>query len=151
MTARGSIARFLTLAAAGLALGVSVVAQAQQSQLPDEVRAWLERDQVQRWAGLIRSGQERFNEGSCYRCHGENGTGGDFGPDLTDADWVQSDGSLEGIRETIFWGVRRRDISDPEARFEMNPQGGMNLEWEEVRALAAYVWSLSNGDHLPRR
>ena len=27
----------------------------------------------------------------------------------------------------------------------------MNLEWDEIRALAAYVWSLSNGDFIPRR
>ncbi|NKB90593.1 MAG: hypothetical protein GKS06_20495 [Acidobacteria bacterium] len=72
-------------------------------------------------------------------------------PDLTDAEWVQSDGSLEGIRETIMWGVRRRDFADESRRFEMNPAGGMNLEWEEMAAVAAYVWSMENGTFLPSR
>jgi len=26
----------------------------------------------------------------------------------------------------------------------MNPQGGMNITWDQTRALAAYVWSLTN-------
>lgn len=84
-------------------------------------------------------------EGSCTRCHGEGGAGGQWAPDLTDDEWVQSDGSLEGIREVVSWGVRRRDFADSSRRFEMNPAGGMQLEWDEVRALAAYVWSLQNG------
>ena len=64
---------------------------------------------------------------------------------------MQSDGDLEGVWDTIFWGVRRRDFADESRRFEMNPQGGMELEWDEIGALAAYVWSLNNGDFLPRR
>lgn len=64
------------------------------------------------------------------------------GPDLADDTWLQSGGDLEGIRETIFWGVRRRDFADSSHRFEMNP------EWEDSDALAAYVWSLSNGSVL---
>ena len=78
---------------------------------------------------MIQTGEELFSEGSCANCHGEGGSGGRFGPDLTDAAWVQGDGDLEGIRQVIFWGVRRRDFDDPDRRFEMNPQGGMDLEW----------------------
>lgn len=122
---------------------------AQAPTLPDEVSEWLARDQAQRWALMIQQGDSIFNSGSCARCHGEAGAGGRFGPDLTDAEWVQSDGSLEGIRETIFWGVRRRDFSDETRRFEMNPGGGLNLEWNQYAALAAYVWSLSNETQLP--
>ena len=142
----------LTIAVALLLGMIGVYVQGQQApQLPEEVATWMERDQMQRWANMIRTGQEKFAEGSCARCHGEGGTGGDWGPDLTDAEWVQSDGSLEGIWETIFWGVRRRDFDDPGRRFEMNPQGGMDLERDEVGALAAYVWSLNNGGFLSRR
>ena len=32
---------------------------------------------------------------SCVGCHGDGGTGGQWGPDLTDDVWVQSDGTLE--------------------------------------------------------
>ncbi len=56
-----------------------------------------------------------------------------------------------GIRETVFWGVRRREFADASPRFQMNPGGGMDLEWEDFDALAAYVWSLNNGTFLPER
>lgn len=98
---------------------------------------------------LIQEGDSIFNAGSCHRCHGPAGSGGTNGPDLTDATWVQGDGSLEAIRETIFWGVRRSAMADPSWRFEMNPGGGIELAWEQYASLAAYVWSLSNGTHLP--
>ncbi len=135
---------------AGVALPRGVAAQ-EAPTLPDEVRGWLEADQLQRWAALIEEGDSLFNSGSCRRCHGVAGVGGRNGPDLSDGEWVQSDGTLAGIRETIFWGVRRRDFSDPAWRFQMNPGGGLDLEWNQYRALAAYVWSLSNGSFLPNR
>lgn len=128
-----------------------VHAQQERPQLPPEVKTWLERDQMARWASLIETGRDKFAEGSCSSCHGDGGHGGRFAPDLTDDQWVQSDGGLEGIFDTIVWGVRERDFADPNRRFEMNPSGGMLLEWEDIGALAAYVWSLSNGDFLPRR
>jgi len=138
----------------GIALLLPLEPQAttqQPAPLPGEVREWLERDQAQRWATLVDTGRQLFNEGSCARCHGDNGVGGNFGPDLTDDQWVQSEGDLDGIQETILWGVRRRDFGDPPRRFEMNPAGGMQLEWDEIRALAAYVWSLGDGRTQARR
>lgn len=129
----------------------SARAQQQRPELPESVTDWLARDQVQRWAGLLETGKQLFADGSCTMCHGDEGSNGRWGPDLTDADWVQSDGGLAGVRETVMWGVRRRDFVDPNRRFQMNPAGGMNLEEEELDALAAYVWSLSNGTFLPTR
>lgn len=142
-----------TLAFTGLALATLAIpgtAGGQQSmpELPQEVKEWLERDQARRWMNLIEVGEGLYAEGSCSRCHGADGASGRNGPDLTDDVWVQSDGSLEGIWETIFWGVRRRDFHDPDRRFQMNPKGGMDLEWEQMEALTAYVWSLSNGNGL---
>ncbi len=140
---------------AGLFLLFSVIgttalgAQQDDSPLPIGVREWLERDQVQRWAQMIEEGNELFHDRSCVRCHGEGGTEGRWAPDLTDSEWVQSDGDLQGIWETIFWGVKREDLSDSTRRFEMNPGGGARLEWDQLSAVAAYVWSLSNGTYLP--
>lgn len=131
--------------------GDSAAAQQQRAELPDEVKMFLERDQVRRWANLIETGGKLFNEGSCARCHGEGGTSGRNAPDLTDSEWVQSEGDLAGIRETIFWGVRRKDFADETRRFQMNPGGGMDLEWADYDALAIYVWTLSNGTFLPQR
>ncbi len=133
-------------------VGRAAPASAQESPLPSEVREWMELEQVQRWARLIQVGDSIFNNRSCARaCHGEGGEGGQRAPNLTDDEWVQSDGSLEGIRRTIFWGVRREDFADPNRPFEMNPGGGLQLEWDQYQALAAYVWSLSNGTFLPGR
>lgn len=141
------------LAAAAMLLAggapAPVVGQEPTVVLPETVRTWLERDQVQRWRAMLAEGDSLFNGGSCRRCHGDGGAGGRFGPDLTDAAWVQSDGSLEEIRRTIFWGVRRELFADPGWRFEMNPGGGQDLTWDQHASLAAYVWSLSNGSHLP--
>ncbi len=149
--------RYAVVGTALAALGSLVIltatdasGQQQAPELPEEVTAWLEADQTRRWAGQIETGQELFAEGSCQNCHGEGGAGGRFGPDLTDAEWVQSDGSLVNIRETIMWGVRRRDFADPDRRFQMNPAGAMNLDRAQLNALTAYVWSLSNGDFLQR-
>lgn len=142
----GVILAAFAAAGAGSALG-----QRQVPELPAEVKAWLEREQFRQWVGLLEEGKKLFEEGSCTRCHGAGGAGGRSGPNLTDAEWVQSEGSLEGIRETIFWGVRRRDFADASRRFEMNPSGGMQLEWDQVRALGAYVWSLSHETGIPQR
>lgn len=123
---------------------------AQQNPLPNEVQSWLEQDQLRRWATMVQTGDSLFNSGSCVRCHGEAGSGGRNGPDLADAEWVQSDGSLEEIRRTVFWGVRREHLSAGSTwRFEMNPGGGLDLAWTDYQALAAYVWSLGNGTFLP--
>jgi len=145
--------KHLLVATLAVLASTAAPARAQQAQnpLPANVRQWMESEQVQRWARLIQAGDSLFNQGSCTRCHREGGIGGERAPNLTDAQWDHSDGSLEGIRETIFWGVRRKDFKDPKRPFEMNPTGGMNLSWDEVRALAAYVWSLSNGNYLPQR
>ncbi len=135
---------FLAIAGAIMMAPVLGGAQAPANPLSQEVREWLERDQLRRWNLLVAEGDSIFNGGSCARCHGEGGEGGRFGPVLSDDLWVQSDGSLEEIRRTIFWGVRRELLSTEDWRFEMNPGGGLDLEWEQHDALAAYVWSLSN-------
>jgi len=147
---RGKLLRGALLAGC-CALALPRASAAQAVELPREISEWLARDQVQRWAAMLAEGDSLFNSGTCVRCHGEGGSGGRNGPDLTDTAWVQSDGSLEGIRRTIFWGVRREALSDPSWRFEMNPGGGLDPTWEQYASLAAYVWSLSNGTFLPGR
>lgn len=123
--------------------------QSQAPPLPDEVKTWLARDQARRWSAAIDAGEKLFNEGSCRFCHGMGGAGGSNGPNLTDRAWVQGDGSLQNTWEVIFWGVRRRDLADPSRRFEMNPEGGMDLSAEDLDALTAYVWSLSHRESRP--
>lgn len=132
----------------GLSAAAGAAAAQERPELPDEVKAWLEADQARRWAAQLERGEKLFEEGVCAKCHGSGGTNGRFGPDLTDDEWLHSDGGLVGIRSTILWGVRRQDLSDPRRPF-MTPSGGMQLDWADLTAISAYVWSLSHGTFLP--
>ena len=77
---------------------------------------------------------------ACTGCHGDHGQGSPLGPDLTGKKWLWSDGSLEGITKTINEGV-----SQPKQyRSPMPPMGGAQLTADQVKAVAAYVWSISH-------
>ena len=76
----------------------------------------------------------------CTGCHGENGEGTPLGPDLRSRkEWLWSDGSYDGIKKTITDGVPQ----PKKYRSPMPPMGGAQLSPDQVSALAAYVWSLS--------
>ncbi len=77
---------------------------------------------------------------SCTACHGSSGKGTPLGPDLTDSKWLWSDGSYSGIAKTITDGV----MTPKEYRSPMPPMGGAQLTDDQVKAVAAYVWSLSH-------
>jgi mono/diheme cytochrome c family protein len=77
---------------------------------------------------------------ACTGCHGDKGQGSVLGPDLAGKKWVWSDGSFAGITKTITDGV-----SQPKNyRSPMPPMGGAQLTPDQVKAVAAYVWSLSH-------
>jgi glucose/arabinose dehydrogenase/mono/diheme cytochrome c family protein len=77
---------------------------------------------------------------ACTGCHGDSGQGSPLGPDLTGKKWLWSDGSYAGITKTITEGV-----SQPkEYRSPMPPLGGAQVTPDQVKAVAAYVWSLSH-------
>ena len=77
---------------------------------------------------------------ACTGCHGPGGTGSPLGPDLTDATWLWSDGSVQGIAKTITTGV----AEPKQYRSPMPPLGGASLSEQQVSALAAYVWALGH-------
>lgn len=103
-------------------------------------------------ARMIDAGSDVFNDGTCVACHGVGGRGTrQRAPDLTDDEWLHSQGRYEGIIRTIFWGVKREEMKAVTPRpFQMNPKGGMTMTTEEFRAVAAYVWSLSRDEATPR-
>lgn len=96
---------------------------------------------------MIEQGGRLFNGGTCIICHAVGGRGdGRRAPDLTDVEWLHSEGDFEGIMETIRWGVKRSEIKAMTPRpFQMNPNGGMSVSFPEIMALSAYVWSRTNG------
>jgi mono/diheme cytochrome c family protein len=82
----------------------------------------------------------KIGASSCQACHGPGGKAGAAAPDLTDAEWLHSDGSYEGIANTIKAGV----MSPKQFSSVMPPYGGVMLTDERWRAVAAYVYSLGH-------
>ena len=90
-------------------------------------------------ARMIETGAALYGgAGLCAVCHGANGEGS-IGPDLADDEWVHSDGSYDAIVHQILEGV---PADKSESGVPMPPKGGATLTDEQVRAVAAYVWSL---------
>ena len=80
---------------------------------------------------------------NCTRCHNADGKGNTRGPDLTDAVWVQIDGSYPAIVKIIHDGVPSANIKGNYS-FNMRPKGGATLTDAQVASIAAYVWSVSH-------
>lgn len=89
----------------------------------------------------ITLGDSLFHtKGNCYACHGANAQG-TVGPNLTDAEWIHSDGSYEAIVKQIIDGVT---AEQSKSKIPMPPKGGSTISDDEVKAVAAYVYSLSH-------
>ena len=82
----------------------------------------------------------KIGASSCQACHGIGGQNGTAAPDLTDGDWLHSDGSFEGIAKTIKAGV----MAPKQSTGVMPPYGGVMLPEDRLAAVAAYVYKLSN-------
>lgn len=92
---------------------------------------------------LIALGDSLFNSGSCQRCHGNGGVGGENGPSLKTGSWLHADGSFDALVRVITAGVPREALKDSTRRPMRGRGGPMNLTDENVRAVSAYVWSIS--------
>jgi len=123
------------VAVVGTGLGLAAPASAQEA--PDSLPLGVT-------AAMIADGAKLFTgQGICQACHGPQGKGiPNLGADLTDAAWRHGDGSYDKILETITQGV---DPSKSSTGAAMPPKGGSNLSEDQLKAVAAYVWSLSRG------
>ncbi len=91
-------------------------------------------------AGMVAQGKVIFEgPGTCFACHGTTGEGTPIAPDLTDDEWLNVDGSYGQLVEIIDTGVQETK----EFPGLMMPRGGSGMSDEDLRAVAAYVWSLS--------
>lgn len=99
----------------------------------------------------VLAGSELYNGGSCAACHAVGGRGvGGRAPDLSDIEWLHSQGDFDGIFQTIFWGVPEDRMKAVTPRpFEMHPRGGMTIDREQMKALAAYVWTVAHPETDP--
>lgn len=93
---------------------------------------------------MVQEGKQLFTgAGLCSVCHGNDATGmPGLGADLTDDEWIHGDGSYEFLVENIKNGVTAAESTSGTA---MPPKGGSSITDEQVRAVAAYVWTLSHG------
>jgi len=91
---------------------------------------------------MVARGETIFTgAGICYTCHMQGGVGGPLAPNLTDDQWINIDGSYPAIVQLVTTGV-----PEPEQHPGlMLPKGGSNISDDDVRAVAAYVWTLSHG------
>jgi mono/diheme cytochrome c family protein len=89
----------------------------------------------------IAQGDSIFHKaGNCYACHGSKGEGV-IGPSLTDAEWIHGDGSYNMIVTTVTEGIPKEKAK---GGVPMPPKGGSTITDDQVKAVAAYVWSLSH-------
>jgi mono/diheme cytochrome c family protein len=93
-------------------------------------------------AEMVTQGKQIFGgAGICFTCHGQGGEGmPNLGANLTDSQWLHSDGSYEGIIATITAGV---PADKSTSGSPMVARGGTNLPDDQIAAVAAYVWTLS--------
>lgn len=90
---------------------------------------------------MVAEGNQIFHgPGICFTCHGADAKGvGNLAPDLTDDTWLHLSGrNYDEIVNLVTNGVPQ----PTEAAAPMPPKGGANLTDEQIRAVAAYVYSL---------
>ena len=115
--------------ATGLALGLTVPARQDAEPTPAQLAL----------GDSVFHG--RTGGALCYVCHGPNGKGvNGLGPNLTDKEWLNIDGTVASIEKVVTDGVAKpRKMPAP-----MPPKGGGQLSESQVKAVAAYVYSLSH-------
>jgi mono/diheme cytochrome c family protein len=76
--------------------------------------------------------------GNCRSCHGDEGQGTARGPALRDNIRVAGDSSFSALVTQVFHGTPARGSAGRSMPSRQDPK----LTYSEVRAVAAYVWSL---------
>ncbi len=113
--------------------GVALAAPEAGAQAPDSLPPAVR-------AAMIERGRAVFSgPGACFACHGSDARGA-LGPSLADSVWLHSDGSYEAIIQQVQQGV---PAAQSKSGVVMPPRGGTQLSDQDVRAVAAYVWSLT--------
>lgn len=112
-----------------LAAPVPAAAQAGADSLPAGVSE-----------AMVVHGKKVFTgAGICFVCHGTDASGG-TAPSLADTSWIHSQGEYEKIVVLILSGV---SAANSKGGLVMPPRGGSAISDADVRAVAAYIWSLS--------
>ncbi|HEV2148616.1 MAG TPA: cytochrome c [Longimicrobiaceae bacterium] len=95
-------------------------------------------------AGMVGEGRKLFGT-TCVVCHGPDAGGTQLGPSLRDGEWLNVSGEYDEIV-----GLIQQGVPEPEEHpVPMPPLGGGTFTAEQVRALAAYVYSLRRPSAAP--
>jgi len=97
---------------------------------------------------MVQEGHALFTgPAQCFSCHGSEAQGTVLCPTLNDREWLHvPGGEYDGIVRIIQTGVMQPK-SYPTV---MPPLGGMPLNNDQVRALAAYVYAISQAEPSKR-
>jgi len=91
---------------------------------------------------MVAEGQALFSGmGTCTICHGPDAKGTTLGPDLTDDQWLNIPGrDYEAMVNVVMNGVPTpQQYPGP-----MMPRAATSMTDDQVRAVAAYVYTLSH-------
>ena len=123
----------ISLIIAGLAVALVSASGLQAQSMPDGVTAV-----------MVAEGQTVYmGAGLCAACHGMDGSGA-VGPSLTDGEWLTGGGTYPELVSQITKGVSAAEIKNSMGAI-MPPKGGSAITDDQVKAVAAYVWTLSHG------
>lgn len=79
--------------------------------------------------------------GLCYTCHGPDAKGTQLAPPLGQHKWLTGDGSYNFIVKRVTEGM---PSPTPPYTAPMPPMGGAQLSADQIKAVSAYVYSLSH-------
>lgn len=97
---------------------------------------------------MVAEGQQVFSgPGICISCHGPDASGTPLAPNLRDNEWlwVSNTSDPTAMYNEIVTRVREGVPTPKTHPSPMPPMGGAQLTEDQVRAVAAYVYSLSHG------
>ena len=91
---------------------------------------------------MVQRGDVLFHgEGKCFKCHGNDAKGTPKAPGLVAPKrWINVGGNYEQIVQVVTDGVPE----PKEHQAPMPAKGKANLSDDDVRAVSAYVWSISH-------
>ena len=120
-------------------LGLFVVAMTCMAAAPAAAQAKLPAGVT---PAMITKGKTIFTStGLCFACHGMDAKGM-VGPNLTDQTWIHGKGTYPEIVQIVTTGIPVAETKT--GKGAMPPKGGSQISEDDVKAVAAYVWSLSN-------
>lgn len=81
----------------------------------------------------------RLYRANCVMCHGEGGRGTQLGPSLVDSEWSRGSGTFEEVIQVVTEGAPATE----QYGVPMPPKGNGAFTDEQIRAVAAYTFSLA--------